>query len=276
MQAPLNVYLNDSKKNDKREIVWTFEAENAFNQTKKDLDNATLLIHPSMDASTRVVSDASNYHMEAALEQYQEGKWSSLAFFSRKFSPAQTRYSAYDRELTAVYEAIKTFKHFLEGREFAIVTDFKPLIYPFQQRLGKASPRQCRQLSFISEHSTRIEHIPGIQNIVVDCLSRVESIRLPLELDLLELSEHQKDDPELKQIHESSECSLNLKCIEWGEDHHRIFCDLTGLALRPYIPATLRKRVFDLFHNPAHGNAKVTDQVISGMFGKTCIVKSRH
>ena len=52
VQAPLNVYLNDSKKNDKRVIVWTSEAVNAFNQTKTDLANATLLIHPGpMDES---------------------------------------------------------------------------------------------------------------------------------------------------------------------------------------------------------------------------------
>ena len=262
VQAPLNQFLVGAQKNDKREVPWTEEAEKAFNKTKTDLAEATLLSHPSMDAPTRVVSDASDTQLGGALEQLQRGAWRPLALLSRKFTPAQTRYSAYDRELTAIYESIKAFKHFLEGRDFLIVTDHKPLIHAFQQRLDKASPRQRRQLSFISQYSTRLEYIPGVNNVVVDAWSRVETIRLPLEFDLVELARLQKDDPELAQLRESSDHSLNLKCIKWGEDHNRIFCDLSGPAFRPYIPAPLRKRVFELFHNPAHGSAKVTDQVI--------------
>ena len=226
VQAPLNRYLEDSRKKDNREIIWTTEAEAAFAKTKSDLANATLLCHPSPEAPTRIVSDASDDHMGGALEQFQSGSWKHLASFSRKFSPAQTRYSAYDHELTAMYESLKVFKHFLEGRDFTFVTDHKPLVYAFQQRLDKASPRQCRQLAFMSEYSTRIEYIPGPSNVVADALSRVDSIRLPLEFDLLELSKLQMDKPELKQLCESSDYSLSLKCIEWGQDHNRVFCVL--------------------------------------------------
>ena len=272
VQAPLNAYLTDVKKNDKREIAWTPEAEAAFEKAKTGLINATLLSHPCMDAKMRVVTDASDTSMGAALEQLIDGSWKSLAFFSKKFNVAQCVYSAYDRELTAIYEAIKFFKHFLEARDFCIVTDQKPLTYAFLQKAEKASPRQQRQLSFTSQFTTRIEHLPGSQNVVADPLSRVDAIelprylvdliRLPVDFDLLELSKLQDEDPELKQLRESPDCSLKFKCIEWGSDHNRVFCDLTGEALRPYIPKPLRKRVFDLFHGPAHGSAKVMDQVI--------------
>ena len=235
-QAPLNVYLEGSVKKDKREIVWSPEAEEAFLKTKSDLANATLLSHQCIDAQTRVVSDASDNHMGASLEQHLDRSWKPLTFFSRKFNNAQTRYSAYDRELTAGHEAVKFFKHFLEGREFNIVTDHKPLIYAFQQRLDKASPRQRRQLSFISQFTTGIQYIPGKDNVVADALLRIDTIRLPLEFDLLELSQEQQIDSELKQIRESPDCSLNLKCIEWGENHHRVYCDLTGSALRRTFP----------------------------------------
>lgn len=97
-QAPLHVYLRESRKNDKREIAWTPEAEGAFNQIKKDLANATLLAHPSEDAETRVVSDASDFAMGAVLEQRSGNSWRPLAFFSKKFSTAQVKY---DTELTA-------------------------------------------------------------------------------------------------------------------------------------------------------------------------------
>ncbi|XP_011872976.1 PREDICTED: uncharacterized protein LOC105564854, partial [Vollenhovia emeryi] len=41
VQAPLHAYLTDSRKNDKREIQWTLEAETAFDKAKNDLANAT-------------------------------------------------------------------------------------------------------------------------------------------------------------------------------------------------------------------------------------------
>ena len=48
---------------------------------------------------------------------------------SKKFSPAQLKYATYDRELTAVYNAIQHFDYYLENRLFKVYTDHKPLIY---------------------------------------------------------------------------------------------------------------------------------------------------
>ena len=45
-QAPLNKYLQNSRKNDKTEIAWTAEAETAFRQIKENLANAAILAHP--------------------------------------------------------------------------------------------------------------------------------------------------------------------------------------------------------------------------------------
>ena len=191
--------------------------------------------------------------MGGALEQFQSGSWKHLASFSRKFSPAQLAIALTIVNLHLCTKHSKSSSVFLEGKDFTFVTDHKSLVYAFQQRLDKASPRQSRQLAFMSEYSTRIEYIPGPSNVIADELSRVDSVRLPLEFDLLELSKLQVDDPELTQLRESSDHSLNLKCIEWGRDHNRVFCDLSGPSLRPYIPAPLRKRVFNLFHQPAHG-----------------------
>lgn len=262
VQAPLHEFLKDSRKNDKRVIEWTTEAENAFEKSRTSLANVTLLAHPSHEAKTRVVTDASDFAMGAVLEQHIHEEWRPLAFFSRKFTSAQKHYSAYDRELTAVYEAIKYFRHFLEGRQFEVVTDHKPLVYAFNQRSHKASPRQLRQLSFISQFTTRFIHISGHDNVVADSLSRIESLRLPCEIELFELANHQKDDPQLPQLLKSTSTSLKLKKLIFGSDHSQIFCDISGESFRPYIPVSLRRKVFDLFHLPAHPSAKITDRTI--------------
>lgn len=186
-QAPLNALLQGSTKNDKREISWTSELEKAFEQIKFSLANATLLTHPA-SAPLRITSNASDTAMGAVLEQLINGTWKPLGFFSKKFSSAQRQYSAYDRELTAIYEGIKYFRHMIEGSNFSIRTDHKPLKFAFKQRSNKASPHQARQLDFIAQFCTDISHIAGPENVVADTLLRVDAFRLPTSIELNELS----------------------------------------------------------------------------------------
>lgn len=94
---PLHCYLVNSKKNDKTEVVWT------------------------------PVSLTASVEQKAPCEGFLTESWRPLAFFSRKLTSAQCAYSTNDHELMAIYEAIRYFRHFLEGREFRIVTDHKPL-----------------------------------------------------------------------------------------------------------------------------------------------------
>lgn len=144
-QTPLDELTKSPvKKNDKREIVWSPKSNSAFTQMKNNLAESTLLRHPSGSVKTCLVTHASDSAHGAALEQFfeklSEGYY-LLGFFSKKLSPAQTRYSTCDCELSAIEEAIKYFWHFLEGREFFVFMDHKPLIYAFKQRADKVSPR---------------------------------------------------------------------------------------------------------------------------------------
>ncbi|GFV19608.1 RT_RNaseH domain-containing protein [Trichonephila clavipes] len=59
----------------------------------------------------------------------------------------------------------------LEARDFTVFTDHKPVTYAFRQKSDKCSPRQIRQLDFISQFTTNIVHIPGSDNIAADVLS---------------------------------------------------------------------------------------------------------
>ena len=60
-----------------------------------------------------IMMDASDVAMGAVLQQYLDGQWCPLAYFSRKLSPAEQRYSTFDHELLAVYSAIRHLRHFL-------------------------------------------------------------------------------------------------------------------------------------------------------------------
>ena len=260
--APLQKFVRDSRKNDKRFIPWDSEVESAFEQVKSDLVNAILLSHSARDTPTRLVIDASTFGMGASLEQWLRYTWKPLAFLSRKFFAAQQSYSAYDRELTSIYEAVRHFRYFLEGQVFTSVTNHKPLIYVFSQKIEKIHQRQQRQIAFISQFTTDIKFQPGNYNIVADSLSRVESVRVPTEFSLLELAQAQTNDDELKSLVTDPKFSLNIRKIQWGPEHTSVYRDLTGETLRPVIPSPVRERVFNLLHSPAHPSAKVTDRVI--------------
>ena len=123
----LNSLLTSSRK----DLNWSTQAIEAFTSIKKALADATLLAHPHTEALLSIMTDASNIASGAVLQQLVNNSWQPISYFSRKFSPAETRYSTFDRELLAVYLAVKHFKHFVEGHKFFILIDHKPLIYFF-------------------------------------------------------------------------------------------------------------------------------------------------
>jgi cleavage and polyadenylation specificity factor subunit 1 len=135
-----------------------------------------MLAHPDGAAPIALVTDASTTAMGAVLQQQAENAWQPLVFFSKKMSTAQQKYSAYDRELLAIYEAVKHFHHMLEARHFVIFTDHKALTYALSQRRDKCSPWQFNHLDLISQFTTDIRHISGQDNVVADALFRMEAV----------------------------------------------------------------------------------------------------
>jgi hypothetical protein len=118
-----------------------------------------LLVNPDPSAQLAFVIHASTSSLGAVLQQRVKNVWQRLAFFSNKLNVAQQKYSTYDRELLAIYEAAKHFRHMLEARHFIIFTDNKPITYAFQQKRDKCLPRQFNYLDFVAQFTTDIRHI---------------------------------------------------------------------------------------------------------------------
>lgn len=264
-QIELTSYLRGAKKNDKTKLKWSAKAEEEFKKCKELISSAVLLAHPKQDANLALHVDASDFAIGGALSQVVDGDLCPLAFFSRKLSPAERNYSAYDRELLAAYASIKHFRHMLEARDFCLYTDQKPLTYAFKQRSEKCSPRQCRQLDFISQFTTNIKHIKGSENIVADALSRIEAISMPNTIDYTEIANSQKNDLELKQLIESSEV-LEFKKINLPDSNEPVCCDVSTGTARPFIPKPFRKAVFASLHNLSHPGIRGTSKLVRSKF----------
>ena len=252
--APLFNVLNSAKK---QKLTWTSDAEAAFVKVKEDLASAATLNFPKANTPLSINTDASNSAVGGVLQQWYDNAWHPLGFFSKTLDKAQTKYSTFDRELLAIFLTIKHFRHMLEGRDFTIYTDHKPLTSAISSNADR-SPRQIRQLDFISQFTTDIRHISGANNTVADTLSRGEVNSLAInKLSLEEIVEQQKADEELKGMENNS----SLKPIEITPGL-RVICATNKEQVRAYVPATLRFKIFEHYHNLSHPNFKATRKLI--------------
>ncbi|KAG5324085.1 POL4 protein, partial [Pseudoatta argentina] len=218
IQAPLLKAISGRKRNNNAKIEWTSELKQSFQRVKEHLAQATSLAFPNSNATLSLQTDASDKAIGAVLQQHSNGFLQPLSFFSRKLTPTQAKYSAYDRELLAIYMAIKHFRYMLEGRNFHVITDHKPLIYAFKKKSEQMSPRQT------------------------------------------------PSDDELQQLKQSTSTSLKLKKFTLSETASSIHCDISEEDIRPYIPASLRRRVFDMVHQMSHPSGRATHRQIAQKF----------
>ena len=265
---PLNAMLTGPSKGD-RCLIWTSDAEAAFIAIKEALADATLLVHPQADAPTCLITDASDVAVGAVLQQKINSVWSPIAFFSRKLQPAETRYSTFDRELLAVYLAIRHFRHFVEGRSFFVVTDHKPLTFALTNPSKQHSPRQIRHLDFVSQFTTDIRFLQGSSNLAADALSRVEvdALNTPLDsissIDYTAMARAQQDDPTLA---DPAGSSLQLRPVPLPTEDVTLLCDMSTGTPRPYVPQPFRRAVFDILHSLSHPGIRATQRLVTARF----------
>ena len=155
-----------------KRLEWTAEMQSSFDAIKEALASSTMLRHPDPSLPLALTTDASDVAIGAVVEQRGPLGWEPLAFFSKKLSDSQQKWSPYDRELNAVHKAVRHFKHMIEGRPFTIYTDHQSLVPSMAKKTDAQTSRQANQLSEISEYSTDIRYLQGKSNVVADALSR--------------------------------------------------------------------------------------------------------
>ena len=122
------------------------------------------MTYRQVDAQLAIMTDTSNVAVGAVFQQKFGGQWHPISCFSNKLKPAETRYSVFDRELSDVYRSICYFRHMVAGREFCVNTDHKPLTRVSHS--AQHSPRETRNLHFISQFTGDIRHVNGNDNQV--------------------------------------------------------------------------------------------------------------
>ena len=119
ISAPLNVLLKKGAP-----WQWGADQQKAFDKLKRRISSTPVLAIPSGSAELVLRCDASREAMGVALyQQDSQGYLQPVEFKSKGFAEAQKRLAAHDREGLALFFALKSFRHFLLGREFQVQTD---------------------------------------------------------------------------------------------------------------------------------------------------------
>ncbi len=159
----------------RKNVPWNFSdaCRDAFNTLKKAFTTAPVLHHWEPDRQITVETDASDYAIAGILSITSDsGELHPIAFHSRTLSGAELNYDTHDKELLAIYEAFKTWRHYLEGSgtPVDVVTDHKNLEYFSTTKL--LTRRQARWSEYLSQFNMVIRFRPGKLGAKPDALTR--------------------------------------------------------------------------------------------------------
>lgn len=87
-------------------------------------------------------------------------------------------------------------------------TDHKLLTFALKQKPNKASPRQLRHMSFISQFTFDIQHVFGNGNAVANAFSHVAEVKIRTTIDFPAIVKTQTHDAVLQCLRTNSKYSF--------------------------------------------------------------------
>jgi hypothetical protein len=239
----------------------------------------TLLAYPDFNKPFIIHTDASHTQLGAVISQENR----PIAFYSRKLSLAQTRYTTTERELLSIVETLKEFRNILLGQRITVYTDHKNLTYA-----NFNTERVMRWRLILEEYGPELIYLKGETNIVADALSRLDIA--PSEKDIVhdihyladyfgldedDLSEDtyplsyqnirhlQQQDKKLIQKYQQKAVNFHLKAFRGGGKTRNLICYNDKIV----IPTTLQRRVVSWYHDIlCHAGETRTEQTIRQQF----------
>ena len=219
---------------------WTEELHLAFTNAKQALVHSTLLHRPQKHAPLALTVDASSIAVGGVLEQLIDNVWQPLAFFSRQLRKPETKYSAFDRELLALYLAV---------RHFCLQQGFRSMVQ------STATPSRCNLRVYYRRSSHRWETKCSCRRII-SSNSWISGNQYPARGRLRRISQRSTvpGDQRLPHFHHrtlvrrdtfwSYKCSSYLRRLYWHTP--------TGRSI------ILAKKLFDVIHGLSHPSIRAT------------------
>ncbi|CAM9466019.1 unnamed protein product, partial [Heterosigma akashiwo] len=166
--------LHEMTKNiNPEKLRWSESAEASFQGLKQALTTHPVLKLPNFKSGDfSLETDASKTGIGGVLMQVNgEGRNRPVAFTSRLTKPAEKNYSVYDLELLAVIHCIQTFRQYIYGHHFKLISD--NMAIKSLMGLRRPTSRLARWQVMLSQYDFSIQWRRGSSNKVADALSRL-------------------------------------------------------------------------------------------------------
>jgi RNase H-like domain found in reverse transcriptase len=165
-----------------KNIPWNFDesCKLAFLTLKQAFISTPVLTHYKPGCLLVIETDASNYALAAIFSQVESNREIHLVtYLSRTFSDSELNYDMHDKELMAIYEAFKAWRHYLKGTKVPIdvITDHKNPEYFCTTRI--LSRRQARWSTFLFRFNMVIRFCPGCLGTKPDALTHWPNLYPP-------------------------------------------------------------------------------------------------
>ncbi|MGH3054181.1 MAG: RNase H-like domain-containing protein, partial [Gaiellaceae bacterium] len=240
----------------KTPFIWTEIHTKAFNEMKALVSQDVLLRFPDEKLPFDIYTDASDFQLGAVIKQSGH----PIAYYSRKLTPTQQRYTTIEKELLSIVETLKEYKTILFGMNLNVFTDHKNLTHH-----NFTSDRVLRWRLLIEDFRPTIRYVPGPTNIEADALSRLpvkESIDATVALHDAYVYNPAYDevnfyplDYELIYIHQQEDAELQEQVRNHPDKFKRLpfrdfdlLCFIGAGASRIELPTRLQQPVVEWYH----------------------------
>ena len=135
---------------------------------------------PPLERAIHPYTDARQFAIGAVLAQVQNGLQRVICYASKSLNKAQSRYSTTKRELLAIVNYTKHFKHYFLGRQFKIITDHRAL--QWLHNFTDPDALTARWLGKLATFDYEVEHRSGKSIGHADCMSRLPATPAALNM----------------------------------------------------------------------------------------------
>lgn len=154
----------------KSDLIWLPEHETARQKLIAYLTEEPVLMIFDPNLPIELHCDACSLGYAGILIQIVDNKPRVVSYFSKRTTPAESRYHSYEQETLAVVQSIRHFRTYLQYVPFTVVTDCKSLKESYLKQ--DLNTRVHRWWSFMQAFDFKIVYRPAHKMQHADFLSR--------------------------------------------------------------------------------------------------------
>uniref|UniRef100_A0A0G4G2C5 Reverse transcriptase domain-containing protein n=1 Tax=Chromera velia CCMP2878 TaxID=1169474 RepID=A0A0G4G2C5_9ALVE len=152
-------------------FVWEEPQRRAFEALKEALTSEPVLCRPDFDKEFVVKPDASNDAIGAVLGQTDEERNEKVvAYASKMMTDLEKKWGIIEREALSLVYTVDTFKPYLYGKKFIVITDHKALQHIHDQK--DSQPRVMRWALKLAIYKFDVQHRSEAKHADADSMTR--------------------------------------------------------------------------------------------------------